>query len=117
MLTTRKLFLYLNEVVNLSEVAWPSGLRRQLKALVRKGVGSNPTAVIIVACYKLAKVQLPTRKNNQHRHCVRVVKELDSKSNGLCPHGFKSHRCRVLISAEVQNADISRPCALGKCLV
>ena len=25
--------------------AWPSGLRRQLKALVRKGVGSNPTAV------------------------------------------------------------------------
>ena len=28
--------------------AWPSGLRRQLKALVRKGVGSNPTAVILV---------------------------------------------------------------------
>ena len=26
-------------------VTWPSGLRRQLKALVRKGVGSNPTAV------------------------------------------------------------------------
>ena len=29
--------------------AWPSGLRRQLKALVRKGVGSNPTAVIFGA--------------------------------------------------------------------
>ena len=28
-------------------VKWPSGLRRQLKALVRKGVGSNPTAVIL----------------------------------------------------------------------
>ena len=25
---------------------WPSGLRRWLKAPVRKGVGSNPTAVI-----------------------------------------------------------------------
>ena len=25
---------------------WPSGLRRQLQALVRKGVGSNPTVVI-----------------------------------------------------------------------
>ena len=24
-------------------VNWPSGLRRQFKALVRKGVGSNPT--------------------------------------------------------------------------
>ena len=40
--------MYLNEVVNLSEVAWPSGLRRQLKALVRKGVGSNPTAAILI---------------------------------------------------------------------
>ena len=29
-------------------VAWPSGLRRQLKALVREGVGSNPTAIIEV---------------------------------------------------------------------
>ena len=24
---------------------WPSGLRRQLQVLVRKGVGSNPTVV------------------------------------------------------------------------
>ena len=32
--------------VLISLTAWPSGLRRQLKALVRKGVGSNPTAVI-----------------------------------------------------------------------
>ena len=29
------------------KVKWPSGLRRQLKALVRKGVGSNPTFIII----------------------------------------------------------------------
>jgi hypothetical protein len=27
-------------------ITWPSGLRRQFKALVRKGVGSNPTVVI-----------------------------------------------------------------------
>ena len=27
-------------------VSWPSGLRRQFKALVRKGVGSNPTLAI-----------------------------------------------------------------------
>jgi hypothetical protein len=26
-------------------IIWPSGLRRQFKALVRKGVGSNPTMV------------------------------------------------------------------------
>ena len=26
---------------------WPSGLRRWLQAPVRKGVGSNPTAVIL----------------------------------------------------------------------
>ena len=29
-----------------SKTVWPSGLRRWLKAPVRKGVGSNPTAVI-----------------------------------------------------------------------
>ena len=28
---------------------WPSGLRRWLKAPVRKGVGSNPAAVIFTA--------------------------------------------------------------------
>ena len=28
------------------------------------------------------------------RHCVRVVKELVLKANGLCPREFKSRRCR-----------------------
>ena len=28
------------------------------------------------------------------RHCVRVAKEMDSKSIGLCPQGFESPRCR-----------------------
>ena len=31
------------------KTVWPSGLRRWLKAPVRKGVGSNPTAVNIIA--------------------------------------------------------------------
>ena len=26
-------------------MAWPSGLRRQIKALVRKGEGSNPSVI------------------------------------------------------------------------
>ena len=30
------------------------------------------------------------------RHCVRAAKELDSKSNGLCPQGLESPRCRIL---------------------
>ena len=30
----------------------------------------------------------------QYRHCVRAVKEMDSKSIGLCPQGFESPRCR-----------------------
>ena len=34
-----------------TEVTWPSGLRRQLKALVRKGVGSNPTVIILFAFF------------------------------------------------------------------
>ena len=34
-----------------SKARWPSGLRRQTKDLVRKGVGSNPTLVIIFALF------------------------------------------------------------------
>ena len=30
------------------------------------------------------------------RHCVRVAKEMDSKSIGLRPQGFESSRCRLL---------------------
>jgi hypothetical protein len=30
------------------------------------------------------------------RHCVRVAKEMDSKSIGLCPQGFESPRCRFV---------------------
>ena len=29
-------------------------------------------------------------------HCVRAVKEMDSKSIGLCPQGFESPRCRFV---------------------
>ena len=34
---------------HVSKTVWPSGLRRWLQAPVRKGVGSNPTAVIFAA--------------------------------------------------------------------
>ena len=34
-------------------VNWPSGLRRQFKALVRKGVGSNPTLANSFFAYRL----------------------------------------------------------------
>ena len=48
----RQLCFQKNPSLNfLNKIAWPSGLRRQLKALVRKGVGSNPTAVIFVHCF------------------------------------------------------------------
>ena len=33
-------------------------------------------------------------EQNMTRQCVRVVKEVDSKSTGLCPREFKSRRCR-----------------------
>ena len=45
-----------------SLTAWPSGLRRQLKALVRKSVGSNPTAVIFARDSKSAKIRKASRR-------------------------------------------------------
>ena len=46
-----------------TKVRWPSGLRRQLKALVRKGVGSNPTLIIFLAHYNpRSEFELPTER-------------------------------------------------------
>ena len=36
-----------------SKTLWPSGLRRWLKAPVRKGVGSNPTGVIFICLWQM----------------------------------------------------------------
>ena len=46
-------FLTINifSFILITEVVWPSGLRRQFKALVREGVGSNPTATIFFSQY------------------------------------------------------------------
>ena len=41
------------------------------------------------------------------RHCVRAVKEMDSKSIGLCPQGFESPRCRSSTILEMQIASRS----------
>ena len=37
---------------------------------------------------------------HQSRQCVRAVKEMDSKSIGLCPQGFESPRCRFACSGK-----------------
>ena len=38
-------FICINRILDAITTVWPSGLRRCVKAAVRKGVGSNPTAV------------------------------------------------------------------------
>ena len=49
-------------------------------------------------CLKHSLVQCLLRLASTTRHCVRAVKEMDSKSIGLCPQGFESPRCRFLLS-------------------
>ena len=41
------------------ETVWPSGLRRWLQAPVRKGVGSNPTAVIYTSLCGDINIRVP----------------------------------------------------------
>ena len=58
---------------------WPSGLRRRLQAPVRKGVGSNPTAVSLQDARALAecrptspRITLPRpTSHSSHRICPR----------------------------------------------
>ena len=52
------------------------------------------------------------RRPLSHRHCVRAVKEMDSKSIGLCPQGFESPRCRLTSLAILPTRAIDANCNL-----
>ena len=68
-------------------VRWPSGLRRQLKALVRKGVGSNPTLIISFAS---------TLFNYSSRSVNSIPHSLQFKTLSLCCiHEFSISRSFV----------------------
>ena len=64
----------------MTETVWPSGLRRWLQAPVRKGVGSNPTAVILFANPNLAHAP---RKEDVGYGCAR-----SASSFALTAHGY-----------------------------
>ena len=52
----------------LSATVWPSGLRRWLKAPVRKGVGSNPTVVNFFAVFSSSRRMKSSQADlNRHR--------------------------------------------------
>lgn len=50
---------------------WPSGLRRWLQAPVRKGVGSNPTAVTLVAVAMVRAILQWMREYHAARHLAK----------------------------------------------
>ena len=53
---------------------WPSGLRRWLKAPFRKGVGSNPTGVILKKCILwVSALRNRVFQRSQHRSMTGVV--------------------------------------------
>ena len=42
------------------------------------------------------------------RHLGRVVKAADSKSAGLCPREFESHRCRAFVAQLAERSAVNR---------
>ena len=63
----------------------------------REVVGSNPAiGFFFVVVGKLVALIDVYSVLLGGRQCVREVKELDLKSNGLCPHGFEPRRCRLV---------------------
>ena len=54
----------------LPETLWPSGLRRWLKAPFRKGVGSNPTGVILMVVGEFTQVVFDC---GVERRCIDLV--------------------------------------------
>ena len=67
------------------KTVWPSGLRRWLKAPVRKGVGSNPTAVIRALWQQVCGPLQRDRALTKHRRIHRT--RLQATRNGLA-HPF-----------------------------
>ena len=59
---------------------WPSGLRRWLQAPVRKGVGSNPTAVTF------AETVLVGTMNDEKMTTARGFEPLRAEPNGFLVH-------------------------------
>ena len=66
-------------------------------AVNRKVTGSIPVGSAHFSLRMRARLRRsPTRPRAWH--CVRVVKESDLNSDGLCPHRFEPCRCRFLLS-------------------
>ena len=83
----------------LSTTVWPSGLRRWLQAPVRKGVGSNPTAVTLrCACSVIAGAEL-VRGPAKQRGCCRdsLAEWSKALAQGASPQGrgFEPHSCHL----------------------
>ena len=76
-------------ILCLLSAAWGKGLPQQArkKRLV--------DAVVHDTCRLRYKSYRCVFQAHGRRHCVRAAKELDSKSNGLCPQGLESPRCRI----------------------
>ena len=69
-------FLENDEVLQASQAqcamtVWPSGLRRWLQAPVRKGVGSNPTAVTLFSSQFL-EMELRTQRKSYDSEGIRT---------------------------------------------
>ena len=78
---------------------WPSGLRRWLQAPVRKGVGSNPTAVTLFAtmptqsCWRCTDATYQRAGPGQHAYasCSRAM--VDER---MVPRGLEPRTLRLL---------------------
>ena len=74
---------------------WPSGLRRWLQAPVRKGVGSNPTAVILRSCTPGPLLSLVA--SHQEHDMLRVDRHTERVSSKV--GGFRSW---LLLNADLR---------------
>ena len=72
-------------------------LRGWFSLVVGHGLQIHREIVFSVVRFHLLRESGVNNNINNNRQCGRVVKAPDLKSGGLCPRGFKSHRCRNLI--------------------
>ena len=116
----------------LSQTVWPSGLRRWLQAPVRKGVGSNPTAVTLfmLVCFFFACTEGGCCQLGVQRVCVvrrgacgeLVVPGQEVRGrrrqvprNSLCSLVAERQSCKLKVLGSIPSGGFFRqiaPCAL-----
>ena len=106
----QQIVLWVRACLRTARTVWPSGLRRWLKAPVRKGVGSNPTAVIFNN-YRGGGADPDENANADNKRVWQdsLAEWSKALAQGASPQerGFEPHSCHLALPAATSKPQLA----------